>query len=88
MAMLTRVIPLYERNPSRKFPMVLTLEFDETPVDRETALAHLEVTRPQGAVVLAGPRGPKGGWPDLRFVQYVAKDSPGRHTLHLAWRVP
>lgn len=75
-----------KRPKSSRYPLNTQIEFEEEPCTVDQACAHLVLTAPDGVVVMAKARGPRGGWPWVRFV--MAEEArclqPGRrNTLHI-----
>jgi hypothetical protein len=92
MAIITRGMVEYLRvatsNAGRPpWPTTHAISFEETPCTLDEANAHLEMLSPSGIVVLARPRGPKGGWGVLRFIsKRITLRITFRHTLHIGYR--
>ena len=69
-----------------KYPRAATLEFYAEACSPDAALAHLTLLAPRGAVVMvASPRGVRGGLGALRFITHAGHLRPRRrYTFHLA----
>jgi hypothetical protein len=68
MALVTRSIASFY--PRGRYPLSMRCTFDDTPVSREIAIAHLQLHHPNGfAVVCLKPRGPKGGFNHARYIR-------------------
>lgn len=71
MAIVTRSVASHYvlSNMGGKYPISLRCTFDDTPVPREIALAHLELFAPEGIIVVCRGRGPRGGLLKPRFLR-------------------
>lgn len=80
------IMMVIDFTPDRKFGDIRRCEFDEAPCTPEQARAHLTLMAPDGVVILAKPRGPRGGWPWVRYIDdknALHIHAYRGHTLHL-----
>lgn len=84
MAIVTRSIAsFYLRG---RYPLSMRFTFDDVPVPREIAMAHLQLHHPHGfAVVCLKPRGPKGGFKHARYIR--SGEIVPRTYQHQAWYI-
>ncbi len=54
-----------------RYPSSTIMDFEETPCTYDEAAAHLEIFNPRGRIVVAGRRGPKGGWGSLVWTDHL-----------------
>lgn len=87
MTTITRRVhgPIAHINGTLIPPAVKTLVFEEEPCSYEQACAHLEIYYPNGYIVIAPARGPRGGWGGIFYVsQACGMMKTKKRTLHLA----
>ncbi|WP_322037957.1 hypothetical protein [Burkholderia cenocepacia] len=83
------VVPRHQRDGRPPYYSRMKLTFQVEPVPRDIVESTRALLGEDHMLVLSGPRGPKGGWPTLRYLRAdepLPKRIPGcrtHYTVHV-----